>query len=318
MRTSLTKQKAKANIRTVSFAVCNSLEKVMQAIIKGLSPEVAKEVGKSAAIMLQQLIQWFKSKTVVKVYRTNEEMFSDLNGVLSVATIQRCKQRLLEKGYVKITFDKGLNRTTHYELTEKGVALLEASKSQRNAVQASSVQSGTDVPQKPKTGFKSQSGANKKHVSDCKSNYALEHNTSMKKSFEEAGVNKNAIACPADLLSIVKRKVAKPVTEVEEVKVEEPKAEDQSWEEIVKDEMEMQAEDFEADMISDEDYMISDEDYAEIELSMLAAIEKHAEPVEKSTSLSDLMKTAYSKAATEAQELMFAMKQEQQYFCEDF
>ena len=89
-------------------------------MFKGIYSEVAKEVGKSSAILLNQLLQW---KTV-KVFRTNAEMFEDLDGVLSVATIQRCKQKLIDFGYVIVSFDKGLNRVTHYTLTEKALSLL--------------------------------------------------------------------------------------------------------------------------------------------------------------------------------------------------
>ena len=89
-------------------------------MFKGIYSEVAKEVGKSSAILLNQLLQW---KTV-KVFRTNAEMFEDLDGVLSIATIQRCKQKLIDNGYVIVSFDKGLNRVTHYTLTEKALNLL--------------------------------------------------------------------------------------------------------------------------------------------------------------------------------------------------
>ncbi len=89
-------------------------------MFKGIYSEVAKEVGKSSAILLNQLLQW---KTV-KVFRTNVEMFEDLDGVLSIATIQRCKQKLIDNGYVIVSFDKGLNRVTHYTLTEKALSLL--------------------------------------------------------------------------------------------------------------------------------------------------------------------------------------------------
>lgn len=89
-------------------------------MFKGIYSEVAKEAGKSSAILLNQLLQW---KTV-KVFRTNAEMFEDLDGVLSIATIQRCKQKLIDFGYVIVSFDKGLNRVTHYTLTEKALCLL--------------------------------------------------------------------------------------------------------------------------------------------------------------------------------------------------
>ena len=97
-------------------------------MFKGIYSEVAKEVGKSSAILLNQLLQW---KTI-KVFRTNAEMFEDLDGVLSIATIQRCKNKLIDFGYVIVSFDKGLNRVTHYTLTEKALSLISKRVSKNN------------------------------------------------------------------------------------------------------------------------------------------------------------------------------------------
>lgn len=273
------------------------------SLIKGLSPEVAKEVGKSAAIMLQQLIQWFKSKPVEKVYRTNDEMFEDLNGVLSIATIQRCKQRLIDNGYVVVTFDKGLNRTTHYKLTEKGKALLDASKQRQEAITAQKAKPATSVQQEVKTAYKAKYNANtKQSCGVSESNNALEHNSAMKASFEKGFTNSKAIPMPESVRNLFKKKEAAKVDSV--AKVEE--ACDLEWEAVVAAEMELQAE------------SISAEDYADAEIAMLQAIEFAETKPEPKMSLSDLMKTAYSKAATEAQELMYAMKQDAMYFAEDF
>lgn len=92
-------------------------------MIKSLIPTLSKEVGRSTALVFQQLIQWFKGHDVV--YRTNQELADDLEGILSVATIQRAKQKLIEAGYLTVSFDKGLKRTTHYRLTEKAHTLLQ-------------------------------------------------------------------------------------------------------------------------------------------------------------------------------------------------
>lgn len=262
-------------------------------MVKGLLPEVAKEVGKSAAILLQQLLQWFKSKTVDRVYRTNEEMFEDLHGVLSPATIQRCKQRLIEKGYVIVSFDKGLNRVTHYKLTEKGQVLLDASKAQRKTAAQPETKADTA---KPVAKYSRKPAA-------CKSNNALEHNPVMKKSFDEGFENKDAVPMPANLLALFGKKNA----EVVEVAQPEQTAEELEWAAIVQAEMEMQEEEF------------SDEDYANAEIAMLQSIEAAAQPApEQSMTFADLMQTAYSKATTKAQELVYTMQQDQQYFKEDF
>lgn len=282
----------------------------MTALIKGLTPEVAKEVGKSAAIMLQQLIQWFKSKPVDKVYRTNDEMFEDLNGILSVATIQRCKQRLIDNGYVEITFDKGLNRTTHYKLTEKGQAVLDASKLRQEARVEKKPAQTTNVAKEQKQAAKPQQEARKAYVAS-KSNNALEHNSEMKASFAEGFTNKKAVPMPENIRDLLAKKIQKPVEEakvvevVKEVKAQEP-ALDLEWEAVIAAEMEMQ-----------DDY-ISDEDYEAAEIAMMQVIENAPRAEEPKMSFADLMKTAYSKATTEAQELLYSMKQEACYFQEDF
>ena len=51
-------------------------------MFKGLTTEVAQEVGKSGAILFNQLLQWFKGQNVDKVYRTNSELAEDLCGIL--------------------------------------------------------------------------------------------------------------------------------------------------------------------------------------------------------------------------------------------
>lgn len=92
-------------------------------MIKSLIPALSKEVGRSTALVFQQLMQWFKTNDVV--YRTNQEIADDLEGILSVTTVQRAKQKLIDSGYLTVSFDKGLNRTTHYRLTEKAKGLIQ-------------------------------------------------------------------------------------------------------------------------------------------------------------------------------------------------
>lgn len=94
-------------------------------MIKSLLPEVAKVVGKSSALLLNQIALLFKSfSNGNKVYRTNKDLYSDLEGLLSESTIKRCKQKLVASGYLTISFDKGLNRQTYFSLTNKSIDLL--------------------------------------------------------------------------------------------------------------------------------------------------------------------------------------------------
>ena len=124
----------------------------------------------------------------------------------------------------------------------------------------------------------------------------------MKASFEKGFTNTNAIPMPESIRSLFKKKEAAKVDSV--AKVEDTR--DLEWEAVIAAEMEMQEENF------------SEEDYEAVELAMLQAIESAEIKPEPKMSLSDLMKGAYSKAATEAQELMYAMKQDAMYFAEDF
>lgn len=266
-------------------------------MVKGLLPEVAKEVGKSAALFLQQLFQWFKSKPVDRVYRTNEELFEDLNGVLSPATIQRCKKRLVENGYIIVSFDKGLNRVTHYKITEKGQALLDEVKARKVEVKPAEKQA-------PKY-------ERKQSTAKTKSNNALESNPAMQESFKEGFGNKAAVPMPENLRSLFGKKnseVAKETPAVTAVTAQpEQFVEDLEWATIVQAEMEMQEDE------------LTDEDYADAEIAMLQAIESSSQLEAAPTmTFADLMKTAYSKATTQAQEVMYAMKQDQQYFKEEF
>ena len=93
-------------------------------MFKGLVSEIALEVGNSSAMVLNQLYQWVKCKNRTTVFRTNQELKDDLCGLISTATIQRSKKKLVDKGYVTISFKKGFNRVTYFTLTEKALKLL--------------------------------------------------------------------------------------------------------------------------------------------------------------------------------------------------
>lgn len=272
-------------------------------MVKGLLPEVAKEVGKSAALFLQQLFQWFKSKPVDRVYRTNEELFEDLNGVLSPATIQRCKQRLVENGYIIVSFNKGLNRVTHYKLTEKGQALLDEAKVRKVEVKPTEKQAEKQAPKYER----------KQPTAKPKSNNVLESNPAMQESFKEGFGNKAAVPMPENIRSLFAKKKAEQAPEVKAavdvvdvVEAVEAVEVDLEWDAIVQAEMEMQEDNF------------SDEDYAGVELAMLQAIEDNTKPEAKPMTFNELMQTAYSKAANSAQEALYSMKQDMQYFKEEF
>lgn len=95
-------------------------------MFKGFLTDVAKEAGVGPAILLNQLHQWVKSTGNQKIYRSNAQLHEDLDGVLSVAAIQRHKVKLIECGYIIVSHDKGTIRTTTYQLTDKALKSLGA------------------------------------------------------------------------------------------------------------------------------------------------------------------------------------------------
>ena len=183
-------------------------------MFKGLTTEVAQEVGKSGAILFNQLLQWFKGQNVDKVYRTNSELAEDLCGILSPATIQRAKVALVNAGYVEVSFDKGLNRTTHYRLTEKAKSLLgEAKKAVSNVVKkVSSTFTGNKAPTQPKKPV----AAPPQQTSQA-----------MKESFKECFNNRSAVPCPTSAIEKLKG-LLKGKKAVEDKPVEAPSYEDDS------------------------------------------------------------------------------------------
>lgn len=177
-------------------------------MFKGFTTEVASEVGKSGAILLNQIYQWFKSKNRDKIFRTNSELSQDLCGLLSVATIQRAKMALIEKGYIEVSFDKGYKRTTHYKLTEKAIGALTKVEDTVEKVEKA-VGTAKDVVKKAASGVKSFV----KPKATPNGNQPSAGSESMKASFKEGMTNAKAIACPRDLLSKLLKNKNKVVDE---------------------------------------------------------------------------------------------------------
>lgn len=177
-------------------------------MFKGLISEVANEVGRSAALIINQIFQWYKSNTNKKIYRTNQELHDDLCGIMSTATIQRCKKRLIEKGYIEVSFDKGLNRVTHYSLTPKAIKLLDTPKSDFKHDTDTKGNSGTTVPPKSKTKPHHAKTIPKSNVSQA-----------MKQSFDEQGKQRSNVVkgIPDTLKNLLKGKKEEVVEEQEEL-----------------------------------------------------------------------------------------------------
>ena len=97
-------------------------------MLKSVNTKIIGEVGKSASFLLNQLYLWSTSKNTTTVFRTNEKLVEDLDGVISIRTLSRAKKILIEKGYVTTSFDKGRFRATHYTLTQKALELFASDK----------------------------------------------------------------------------------------------------------------------------------------------------------------------------------------------
>lgn len=93
-------------------------------MIKVLLPEVAKEVGTTAALLLQHINYWMFTQSKNVIFRTNNELVNDLNNMFTLFQIQYAKKKLVEKGFLLVTYDKKYDRTSHYTLTEKAISLL--------------------------------------------------------------------------------------------------------------------------------------------------------------------------------------------------
>lgn len=93
-------------------------------MIKVLLPEVAKEVGTTAALLLQHINYWMFTQSKNVIFRTNNELVNDLNNMFTLFQIQYAKKKLVDKGFLVVTYDKKYDRTSHYTLTEKAISLL--------------------------------------------------------------------------------------------------------------------------------------------------------------------------------------------------
>lgn len=95
-------------------------------MLKVINPVVAKEVGVMSAMVFQHICYWMQTQGVDVIYRTNEELSSDLEESVSKHQIQRAKQKLIDAELIKVSFDNKCKfvRTTYYRLTKKGKEML--------------------------------------------------------------------------------------------------------------------------------------------------------------------------------------------------
>ena len=318
-------------------------------MLKILNPKLAKVVGEKASIVFQHLCYWMQTQKVSTVYRTNKELVSDLEDMFSEQQIQRSKKKLIDAGMITVSFDKKnvWNRTTHYTLTEKGkeyvLSLSLENKTSDNTnntpktpPEARKGMSKESTYKRTTNATKAPKQAVREQNSYVPNDHPINNSKAMKESFDEGFTNKNAVKCPTDLLSLIKKKKNEDeqpnnVEPVVDAKVSlDTKVEDlveTTWEDIVNAEKEMMSdlgvEDAYAQSFDAADEYISDNDYGDCEVAMMKAMsEEHGidnhKQQEGKLSLSDLMKKCFDKGFTDDQEKLYSMKMNQQHFVEDY
>ena len=338
------------------FKLTSSQDGVSFLMLKILNPKLAKVVGEKASIVFQHLCYWMQTQKVSTVYRTNKELVSDLEDMFSEQQIQRSKKKLIDAGMITVSFDKKnvWNRTTHYTLTEKGKEyILSLSLENKNSENINNTPKTSPEARKgesKESTYKRTTNATKapKQAVREQNNYAsndhpINNSKAMKESFDEGFTNKNAVKCPTDLLSLIKKKNedvdeqpnnVEPVvdakvsvdTKVEDL-VETKVSVETSWEDIVSAEKEMMSdlyiEDVYTQSFETTDEYISDSDYRDCDVAMMKAmseensIDNHRQQEDK-LSLSDLMKKCFDRGFTDDQEKLYSMKMNQQHFVEDY
>ena len=326
-------------------------------MLKILNPKLAKVVGEKASIVFQHLCYWMQTQKVSTVYRTNKELVSDLEDMFSEQQIQRSKKKLINAGMITVSFDKKnvWDRTTHYTLTEKGKEYVlslsleskESSKinnTPKTSTEARKGVSNESTYKRTTNATKAPKQAVREQNSYVSNDHPINNSKAMKESFDEGFTNKNAVKCPTDLLSLIKKKNedvddqpnnVEPVveatniivnTEVEDV-VDTKVSVETSWEDIVNAEKEMVS-DLDIDdactqSFETTDEYISDSDYGDCEVAMMKAmaeensIDNHKQQ-DGELSLSDLMKKCFDRGFTDNQERLYSMKINIQHFVEDY
>lgn len=196
--------------------------------MKFVSPEVVKKVGTTAALLLQHINYWLTSQGVEILYRTNQQLVSDLEGMFTESQIQYAKTKLKKLGLISLSFPKSYDRTTHYSITEAGVKLLTSAQKLVSKVVGGEVINGevisgktkeqndstkeTEPDNKPndkpkkwvdwsKVGRKSN---NKINSTVNSSPSTLANTKAMQESFNEGFTNENATKIPEHLLGKLK------------------------------------------------------------------------------------------------------------------
>ena len=285
-------------------------------MFKGLNAKLAVIVGEKASIMFQHIYYWMKTQEKDIIYRTNKELVEDLEGMFSEQQIQRAKKKLVDEGFITISFDKKncWVRTTHYSLTDKGkkyVLDINLQKGKQYDSKSKDSNNSYDSTKKDESSkFESQYKAYNKQKDAVKSQSQtpLASSKAMKDSFDEGFGNKNAVKCPSSFLDKLKGVVTKKETVVEDQYLVDE--DDLSCEDLLSD-----------DYLSNEDLKIL-EMQSSIDIDQQAIMDEMMLSFDRvedeKLSFNELLKLSFNSMINKDQEVLYDMKQHQHSFIEDY
>ena len=283
--------------------------------VKLLNPLLAKIVGSVASVLFQHISYWSKTQKTNIVFRTNDELVSDLQGMYTASQIQYAKKKLIDNGMIEVSFNKGKkswDRTTHYSITEKGKQYLISSKSvddskntpkhndseHSNAPNSNASDDMVKISQPeskvPKT---SVNPAVTKPITSVRTNNAAASTKDMKESFNKGFTNPKAVKCPDDIL-LKMGKVANG-SKVDTLNCDLP----------------------DDDLCEDDLDILEEMESVDVQRELLKSLHVDSENIlslNDGLSLAELTKKCFTRGVTEDREELFAMQQYKYSFVEDY
>ena len=290
--------------------------------VKLLNPLLTKIVGSVASVLFQHISYWSKTQKTNVVFRTNEELVEDLQGMYTASQIQYAKKKLIDNGMIEVSFNKGKkswDRTTHYSITEKGKQYLinnkgggdyskcdnhtkntpkhndsEHSKAPNSNASDDMVKISQPESKVPKT---SVNPAVTKPITSVRTNNAAASTKDMKESFNKGFTNPKAVKCPDDIL-LKMGKVAKG-SKVDTLNCDLP----------------------DDDLCEDDLDILEEMESVDVQRELLKSLPVDSENIlslNDGLSLAELTKKCFTKGVTEEREELFAMQQYKYSFVEDY
>lgn len=300
--------------------------------VKLLNPLLAKIVGSIASVLFQHISYWSKTQKTNIVFRTNEELVSDLQGMYTASQIQYAKKKLIDNGMIEVSFNKGKkswDRTTHYSITEKGKQYLinnkgsgdyskgdnhtkntpkhsvsEHSKAPSSNDSVSNVKISQSESKVPKTSVKVGvhnpsvfNSSLSKPSASAQGNNAAANTKDMKESFNKGFTNPKAVKCPDDIL-LKMGKVVKG-SKVDTLNCDLP----------------------DDDLCEDDLDILEEMESVDVQRELLKSLPVDSENIlslNDGLSLAELTKKCFTRGVTEDREELFAMQQYKYSFVEDY